>query len=159
MSFAWVADPQIWISLVTLTVLEIVLGIDNIIFISILAGKLPPARQARGRLLGLSFALVTRVMLLCSIFWLTQWTSGTICASPGRGFSGRDLVLLAGGLFLIWKSVREIHGSIEGDEHDPTDKPERVSFAGVVFQIVSSTSSFRWIPSSPLSALDSTSGS
>ncbi len=110
-------DPQVWISLLTLTVLEIVLGIDNIIFISILAGKLPPAQQPRARTIGLMLALVTRVLLLCSIFWLTRLTA-ELFRLFGHGFSGKDLVMIAGGLFLIWKSVHEIHGNLEGEDHE-----------------------------------------
>ncbi len=110
-------DPQVWISLLTLTVLEIVLGIDNIIFISILAGKLPPAQQPRARTIGLMLALVTRVLLLCSIFWLTRLTA-ELFRLFGHGFSGKDLVMVAGGLFLIWKSVHEIHGNLEGEDHE-----------------------------------------
>ena len=111
----WFTDPNIWLSLFTLTVLEIVLGIDNIIFISILAGKLPGAEQGRARTIGLLFALVTRVLLLCSIFWLSRLTTPLFTAF-GRAFSGRDLVMIGGGLFLLWKSVNEIHGAVEGEE-------------------------------------------
>ena len=110
------ADPAFWISLVTLTVLEIVLGIDNIIFISILAGKLPAAQQGRARTLGLMIALIARVLLLCSIFWLTKLT-GTLFYVFAHPVSGKDLVMLSGGLFLLWKSVHEIHGSLEGEDH------------------------------------------
>jgi predicted tellurium resistance membrane protein TerC len=113
------ADPQLWISLLTLTVLEIVLGIDNIIFISILAGKLPPSDQNKARSVGLLLALFTRIALLCSIFWLIQLTKPFLTAF-GHSFSGKDLVLLAGGLFLLWKSVNEIHGTLEGEEHQAT---------------------------------------
>ena len=112
----WLTDPQIWISFLTLTVLEIVLGIDNIIFISILAGKLPAEQQGKARTVGLMLALVTRVLLLCSIFWLTKLTS-ELFAVFGHGVSGKDLVMLSGGLFLIWKSVHEIHGNLEGEDH------------------------------------------
>jgi predicted tellurium resistance membrane protein TerC len=110
----WITDPHIWISLFTLTALEIVLGIDNIIFISILAGKLPEPQQPKARTMGLMIALVTRVLLLCSIFWLTRLTSD-LFAVMGHGFSGKDLVLICGGLFLLWKSVHEIHGNVEGE--------------------------------------------
>ena len=130
----WLTDPQIWISFVTLTVLEIVLGIDNIIFISILAGKLPPEQQGRARTLGLMLALVTRILLLCSIFWLTKLT-GELFAVFGHGFSGKDLVMLGGGLFLIWKSVHEIHGNLEGEEHGGAGE-RRLEFAAVIAQIV-----------------------
>lgn len=130
----WLTDPNVWISLVTLTALEIVLGIDNIIFISILAGKLPAAQQVKARTLGLTLALITRVLLLCSIFWLTRLTDD-LFAVMGRGFSGKDLVMIAGGLFLLWKSVHEIHGNLEGDEHEGTGRVA-ATMASVIAQIV-----------------------
>jgi predicted tellurium resistance membrane protein TerC len=111
----WVFDIQIWTGLLTLTVLEIVLGIDNIIFISILAGKLPPAQQGRARTLGLSFALLTRVLLLCTLFWLIGLTKPFFTLFA-HGFSGKDLVLILGGLFLIAKSTHEVHANLEGDD-------------------------------------------
>jgi predicted tellurium resistance membrane protein TerC len=127
-------QPDFWISLLTLTVLEIVLGIDNIIFISILAGKLPPEQQGRARSLGLTVALVTRVLLLLSIFWLTKLIHPLfeVFAHP---VSGKDLVMLGGGLFLLWKSVHEIHGSLEGEEHGQTGKVG-ATLASVIAQIV-----------------------
>ena len=131
MSFA---DPNLWISLLTLTALEIVLGIDNIIFISILAGKLPAAEQGRARTTGLLLALITRVLLLCSIFWLTRFTH-PLFTLLGHGFSGKDLVMIGGGLFLLWKSVHEIHSSVEGDEHGQSTQ-RRVAVAAVIAQIV-----------------------
>ena len=118
----WFFDIQTWISLLTLTVLEIVLGIDNIIFISILAGKLPRAKQAKARSLGLGFALITRVMLLCALYWLTGMTK-PLLAIYDLQISGKDLVLILGGLFLIAKSTHEIHGTIEKDEEG--DKTKR----------------------------------
>ena len=127
-------DPNFWISLLTLTVLEIVLGIDNIIFISILAGKLPAEQQGRARTLGLAIALVTRILLLCSIFWLTKLT-GEFFRVFDHAVSGKDLVMLSGGLFLLWKSVHEIHGSLEGEEHVQTGKVG-ATLAGVIAQIV-----------------------
>ncbi len=130
----WTSDPQIWISLVTLTLLEIVLGIDNIIFISILAGKLPEEQQKKARTVGLMLALITRVLLLCSIFWLTRLTADLFVVM-GNGFSGKDLVMVAGGIFLLWKSVHEIHGNLEGEEH--ADAPRgRVTLSSVISQIV-----------------------
>src|ERR1700676_4848890 len=105
----WIADPNHIISLVTLTVLEIVLGIDNIIFISILGAKLPAAQQGKARTVGLLLALLTRVLLLCSIFLVTKLIR-PLFTIFGHGFSGKDLVMIVGGLFLLWKSVREIHG-------------------------------------------------
>jgi len=128
-------DPQVWISLFTLTALEIVLGIDNIIFISILASKLPAAQQPRARTIGLLLALITRVLLLCSIFWLTRLTAD-LFQLFGRGFSGKDLVMVAGGLFLIWKSVHEIHGSLEGDDHEQSPGGSGATMTSVVAQIV-----------------------
>jgi predicted tellurium resistance membrane protein TerC len=130
----WLADPQIWISLTTLTVLEIVLGIDNIIFISILAGKLPEAQQGKARTIGLLLALITRILLLCSIFWLTRLTADLFHVM-GQGISGKDLVLIIGGIFLLWKSVHEIHGNLEGEEHEQSMKV-RATFASVITQIV-----------------------
>jgi predicted tellurium resistance membrane protein TerC len=130
----WIADPHIWISLVTLTVLEIVLGIDNIIFISILAGKLPHDQQGKARTLGLLIAMVTRIMLLGSIFWLTKLT-GDLFAVAGHAFSGKDLVMLGGGLFLLWKSVHEIHGNLEGEEHG-SETGGGATLGGVIAQIV-----------------------
>ena len=128
------ADPQFWISLLTLTVLEIVLGIDNIIFISILSGKLPPAQQARARSLGLMIALVTRILLLCSIFWLTKLT-GELFRIFAHPVSGKDLVMLGGGLFLLWKSVHEIHDSLEGEDHAQSGRVG-ATLASVIAQIV-----------------------
>jgi predicted tellurium resistance membrane protein TerC len=127
-------DPNLWISLATLTVLEIVLGIDNIIFISILAGKLVAAQQGRARTIGLLLALITRVLLLCSIFWLTRLTAAlfSIGAHP---VSGKDLVMIGGGLFLLWKSVHEIHGTVEGEEHGQSMKG-RATLTSVIAQIV-----------------------
>ena len=134
MNWTWTTDPHIWISLLTLTVLEIVLGIDNIIFISILAGKLPEAQRGRARTVGLLLALATRVLLLCSIFWLTRLTA-TLFTVLGHGFSGKDLVMIAGGIFLLWKSVHEIHGSLEGEEHSESAKVG-ATMGAVIAQIV-----------------------
>ena len=107
----WLTSPETWIALLTLTVLEIVLGIDNIIFISILAGKLPAGEQPRARTVGLTLAMVTRILLLLSLTSIMRLTRPLF--SPfGHPFSGRDLILLLGGLFLLWKSTREIHDKI-----------------------------------------------
>jgi len=127
------SDPQTWIAFATLTVLELVLGIDNIVFISILAGKLPSEQQSRARYIGLGLALVMRVILLFSLSWVIGLTA-PLFTVLGEEISGRDLVLLIGGLFLIGKSTHEIHGSLEGDEDH---KKARVyaSFAGVLVQI------------------------
>ena len=133
----WLADPQIWISLLTLTALEIVLGIDNIIFISILAGKLPAEQQARARKLGLMLALITRVLLLLSLTWIMGLTKPLFTLPMLQvGVSGRDLVLLIGGLFLIWKSVREVHEKLEEEDGHATGGRSRASFAGVIVQIL-----------------------
>jgi predicted tellurium resistance membrane protein TerC len=134
------SDPNTWISLLTLTILEIVLGVDNIIFISILSGKLPQSEQKRARTIGLMLALITRVLLLCSIFWLTKLTA-PLFTFLGRDISGKGLVLLAGGLFLLWKSVHEIHGSLEGEDHSESDEKSgegrpRISVASVIAQII-----------------------
>src|SRR5688572_25235379 len=132
----WISDPQIWISLFTLTALEIVLGIDNIIFISILAGKLPAEQQPRARKLGLSLALITR-MLLMSLTWIMGLTKPLFTLIlVERGISGRDLVLLVGGLFLIWKSVREVHEKLEEDDGHVTSTKARASFSAVIVQIL-----------------------
>jgi len=135
----WLLDPQIWASLLTLTILEIVLGIDNLIFISIVAGRLPAHQQARARSVGLSLALFMRLALLASISWLVGLTA-TIFSVGGHGFSWRDLILAGGGLFLLYKGTKEIHELVDGGEEDGgvTDEaPKRkVSFASVIGQII-----------------------
>ena len=132
----WLSDPQAWVALVTLTVLELVLGIDNIIFISILAGKLKPEERARARRLGLAAAMLTRIALLLSITWLAKLTTPLFTISfLHHSVSGRDLVLGLGGLFLIAKSVHEIHDKLEGEEGH-ISKRTPASFAGVIFQIM-----------------------
>ncbi len=133
----WITDPQIWISLLTLTGLEIVLGIDNVIFISILAGKLPAEQQPKARQVGLLLALITRVLLLLSINWMMKLTTPLFTMPViGHGVSGRELILGIGGLFLIAKSVHEIHGKLEGEDGQATAGRSSVSFANVVTQIV-----------------------
>lgn len=135
-SFAWLADPQAWIALGTLTILEIVLGIDNIIFISILAGKLPEEQQGKARQLGLMLALVTRILLLFSLSLLAQLTDPLFTVLE-HGVSGRDLILGLGGLFLLGKATIEIHEKIEGGGHDPEAKGKKaVSFQAVLIQIM-----------------------
>lgn len=129
----WLSDPSIWIAFATLTVLELVLGIDNIVFISILAGKLPPEQQSKARYIGLGLALVMRVILLFSLTWVIGLTAPLFTVF-GQEISGRDLVLLIGGLFLIAKSTHEIHGSLEGEEGHKSAKVY-ASFAGVLVQI------------------------
>src|SRR5215208_909614 len=113
----WMSDPNAWIGLLTLSALEIVLGIDNVIFISILSGKLPLADQPKARRLGLGGAFVTRILLLLSIAWIVKLTR-PLFTVLGHGVSGRDLILIAGGLFLIGKATFEIHGKLEGEEHE-----------------------------------------
>jgi predicted tellurium resistance membrane protein TerC len=130
----WIVDPQIWIALLTLTLLELVLGIDNVIFISILSGKLPPEQQSRARFIGLGLALVMRVLLLLSLTWVMGLTE-PLFSLFGYDISGRDLILLVGGLFLIGKSTHEIHGSLEGEE-GPGSKKAYPGFAGVIVQIM-----------------------
>jgi predicted tellurium resistance membrane protein TerC len=127
-------DPQIWAALVTLTALEIVLGIDNIIFIAIVTGKLPRELQARARSIGLSLAVITRIALLASLFFLAQLTV-PLFSLAGVEISVRDLVLIGGGLFLIAKSTFEIHGTLEGAD-DPDVEVNVDSFAGVIAQIL-----------------------
>lgn len=133
MNFAWVNDPAAWSALAALTILEIVLGIDNIVFISILSGKLPEAQRAKARQLGLALALVTRILLLMSISWVMGLTA-PLFNVMGRDFSGRDLILLGGGLFLIYKAVIEIHHKLEGSEH--TKDAKAATFGAVIGQIL-----------------------
>lgn len=130
----FISDPQIWIAFATLTLLELVLGIDNIIFISILSGKLPPEQQAKARYIGLGLALGIRVLLLLSISWVIGLKE-PLFALLGYSFAGKDLVLLFGGLFLIAKSTHEIHGSLEGEEGHGSKKVY-AGFVGVIIQIV-----------------------
>jgi len=130
----WINDPQIWMSLATLTLMEIVLGIDNIIFITILAAKLPAHQQAKARQIGLGLALATRLLLLCGISWLATLTT-TLFTVFGHGFSGRDLILLGGGLFLIGKSTYEIHEKLEGPDGSK-GAAVAASFARVILQII-----------------------
>jgi predicted tellurium resistance membrane protein TerC len=129
----WLSDPQIWIAFVTLFALEVVLGIDNIIFISILAAKLPPAEQPRARTIGLGLAMGTRILLLLSLAWLVRLTAPLVTIVEYQ-LSGRDLILLAGGLFLIAKSTFEIHDKLEGEEGHQSAKV-RASFGAVLVQI------------------------
>jgi predicted tellurium resistance membrane protein TerC len=129
----WIADPQAWIALATLTALEIVLGIDNIIFITILAGRLPAAQRNLGRSLGLLLAMTTRIVLLLSLSWVMGLTE-PLFEIFAKSVSGRDMILLGGGLFLLGKSTHEIHNNLEGDEDGPAET--RVAgFAGVLIQI------------------------
>jgi predicted tellurium resistance membrane protein TerC len=131
----WLSDPQVWMQLITLTALEIVLGIDNIIFISILAGKLPLNQQGRARVVGLALAMLMRIALLFSIVWLTKLTV-TLFTVLGNAISGRDLIFIIGGLFLIAKSTYEIHEKLEGVEGKSSQKIKATSFASVIIQII-----------------------
>ncbi len=130
----WISDPQAWIALLTLTALEIVLGIDNIIFISILAGKLPASQQKRGRQIGLLMAMFTRILLLFSLAWLTRLTE-PLFRVFSHEVSGRDLILIIGGLFLLGKSTLEIHDKLEGEEGHASAKI-RANFWTVILQIM-----------------------
>jgi len=123
------------VAFLTLAVLEIVLGIDNVIFISILAGKLPKDQQARARLVGLSLAMITRVLLLLSIAWMARLTT-PLFEIAGHPFSGRDLILIVGGIFLVWKSTHEIHGKLEGGEETHAGGKAGISFRSVIIQII-----------------------
>ncbi|UFH49440.1 TerC family protein [Pseudomonas sp. KNUC1026] len=119
---AWLTSPEIWVAFFTLTALEIVLGIDNIIMISILVSRMPKPMQRRTRLFGLALAMVTRILLLLSITWVMRLTTDLFSVF-GQGISGRDLILLLGGLFLLWKSAQEIYHGMEGEE-EGGDEPK-----------------------------------
>ena len=132
----WIADPNAWIALATLTALEIVLGVDNIIFISILVGRLPAAQRNLARRLGLLLAMGTRIALLASLAWIMRLTSPLfVLPIAVLEISGRDLILIGGGLFLLWKSVHEIHGALEGAEGGQHFVPAHASFTSVLIQI------------------------
>ncbi len=140
----WITDPQIWISLLTLTVLEIVLGIDNLVFISILAGKLPQQDQKKARQVGLGLAVITRVLMLISISWIIQLVNPILPLSIQnnealpealRHLSGKDLILLGGGLFLLYKATKEIHERLEGETGHASAKVA-ATFASVIAQIL-----------------------
>ncbi len=129
----WITNPEIWVALLTLTVLEVVLGIDNIIFISILAGKLPKEQQAKARTLGLGLAMITRVGLLFSLSFILRLTEPLF--TIGQDISGRDLILIMGGLFLLAKSTHEIHNKLEGEEGGAS-RGVGSSFTSVIIQIL-----------------------
>ena len=129
------ANPEIWIALATLTALELVLGIDNIIFISILAGKLPPERRDKARRLGIMLAAVSRLGLLLAIAWIVGLTA-PLFELFDHAFSWRDLILIGGGLFLIWKASTEIYESVEGEAAHTPDVGGTASFGGTLAQIV-----------------------
>jgi predicted tellurium resistance membrane protein TerC len=135
--FDWLSNPTAWVALLTLVVLEIVLGIDNLIFISILTNKLPPEHRARARTIGIGAALVMRLLLLATVSYIVKLTNPVFTIFD-QDFSWRDIILIAGGLFLVWKATKEIHHSVDPD----TDKSEmigqtvQVSLAGAIFQIL-----------------------
>ncbi|WP_184681165.1 TerC family protein [Pseudomonas fluvialis] len=129
------SNPEIWIAFLTLTALEIVLGIDNIIMIAILVGRMPPHLQARTRFFGLALAMVTRILLLLSITWIMRLTAD-LFEVFGQGISGRDLILFFGGLFLLWKSSTEMYHSLEGED-ETANEPKSMAggFIGTIIQI------------------------
>jgi predicted tellurium resistance membrane protein TerC len=131
---AWLTQPETWIALVTLVVLELVLGVDNVIFISILAGKLPHDQQRRARTTGIMLAVITRILLLLSLSWIIGLREPLLTVLGFRA-SGRDLVLLAGGLFLLWKSTHEIHQKLEGIEGEASAQV-KAAFVSVIVQIM-----------------------
>jgi predicted tellurium resistance membrane protein TerC len=133
-TFAWVTDPQIWASLITLMALEIVLGIDNLVFISILASRLPLEQQSRARKIGLAMALVSRLMLLATLAWIITLTEPFVHLG-GFALSWRDVILLVGGLFLLYKATHEIHNEVEGDAQDKGPARKAATFLAVVTQI------------------------
>lgn len=132
---AFFSDPAVWAGLATLTLMEVVLGIDNIVFISILAGKLPADQQDRARVVGLSLAAITRVLLLLGVSWLVGLTA-PLFSLFGHSFSGRDLILLAGGVFLVYKAVAEIHEKLEGHKDEERIAKAGVTFGSVITQIL-----------------------
>jgi predicted tellurium resistance membrane protein TerC len=133
----WLADPNAWAALLTLTLMEIVLGIDNIIFISILTGRLPEARRGFARTAGLGVAMVSRLLLLLSLSWIMKLKDPLLPPVAGRELSGRDLILIVGGLFLLWKATREIHNKVEGgDEAEQAHSKAATTLAAVMGQIL-----------------------
>jgi predicted tellurium resistance membrane protein TerC len=135
MLMEWLLDPHIWAGFITLSALEIVLGVDNLVFIALLAGRLPPGQQAKARTIGLALALGTRLALLGSIAFLVHLTDPVVSVGAWH-FSWRDLVLLGGGGFLMFKGTREIHLGVEGDEEDVPAERRKVSMPGTIAQIV-----------------------
>ncbi|HHF4689318.1 TPA: TerC family protein [Haemophilus influenzae] len=132
--FEWITDPEAWVSLATLTALEIILGVDNIIFISILVGRLPESQRQSGRIIGLGLAILTRILLLMSLAWIMKLTA-PLFTLFNQAISGRDLILLIGGLFLIIKSFGEIKEAINHQEHHNSESKNKVSYFGVLIQI------------------------
>ena len=136
--FSWMNQPEAWLAFGTLLILEIVLGIDNIIFISILSGKLPPEQRGRARTVGLLAAMVMRLLLLASIAWVVS-LKNELFSLFGQSFSGKDLILLFGGLFLMYKAVKEMHELLEGPHEQASPDPAKVvavNFAGIIAQIM-----------------------
>ena len=129
--FEWIYSPEAWVALTTLTALEIVLGIDNIIFISVLVGRLPEHQRNSARIIGLSLAMISRLLLLFSLAWMMRLTEPLFTVLEHE-ISGRDLILIAGGLFLLWKSTQEIWESLEGAEDTGADKPGAVASYGMI---------------------------
>ncbi|HHF4346465.1 TPA: TerC family protein [Haemophilus influenzae] len=132
--FEWITDPEAWVSLATLTALEIILGVDNIIFISILVGRLPESQRQSGRIIGLGLAMLTRILLLMSLAWIMKLTA-PLFTLFNQAISGRDLILLIGGLFLIIKSFGEIKEAINHQEHHNSESKNKVSYFGVLIQV------------------------
>ena len=132
--FEWTTDPEAWVSLATLAALELVLGIDNIIFMSILVGRLPERQRQSGRIVGLGLAMLTRILLLMSLAWMMKLTAPLFTVF-NQEISGRDLILLIGGLFLIIKSSGEIKEAINHQEHHESESKNKVSYLGVLIQI------------------------
>ncbi len=131
----WITSPEAWVALFTLAALEIVLGVDNIIFISILVGRLPPEQRQKGRVFGLGLAMLTRIALLLSLAWMMRLTA-PLFSLFAQEVSGRDLILLGGGLFLLVKAVMEIHNALEGeDDDDPNAAPKHAKFFSTLIQI------------------------
>lgn len=132
--FGWFLDPSAWMALATLTLLEIVLGIDNIIFIAILVGKLPKEQRDKARILGLALAMLTRIALLASLFWIMKLTQ-PLFTIFGNDISGRDIILIVGGLFLIYKSTHEIHSQLESAEDERQISKKSLRFFPALIQI------------------------
>jgi predicted tellurium resistance membrane protein TerC len=135
LDFSWISQPDAWIALLTLSIMEIVLGIDNIVFISILVDKLPPSQQGKGRILGLGLAMLTRIALLFSITWVMslKYSLFVLMEHP---VTGKDIILIVGGLFLIYKSTHEIHEKLEGESAEgPNQGPKAAKFGAVLIQI------------------------
>jgi predicted tellurium resistance membrane protein TerC len=132
--FSWINSPEAWVALLTLTVMEIVLGIDNIVFISILVDKLPPPERPRARFMGLAFAMITRILLLLSISWVMQ-LKNPLFSLVRHAISGKDLILILGGLFLLYKATLEIHHKVEGEAEEEKKTTARAALGAILVQI------------------------